>query len=88
MCAYILLAVRAARKRLLSLSQPGIKDHINRPNYSVIAILNRVMVYSSLSKRHFSLRLPEKPGLLTDFAVCSSVGLENKQKLFNSVLKQ
>lgn len=46
------------------------------------------MVYSSLSKSQFSLDLPEKPGLLAEFAVCSSVGLENKQILLNSVLNE
>lgn len=37
------------------------------------------MLYSSLSKSQFSLDLPEKPGLLTEFAVCSSVGLDNNK---------
>lgn len=46
------------------------------------------MVSSSLSQSRFSLDLTEKPGLLTEFAVCSSVGLENKQKRLNSLLKQ
>lgn len=71
MLAYILLAFRAARM-IVSLQVSLVQRiTVTGPATELLALafINRVMVYSSLSKSQFSLDLPEKAGL-----VCPRIG--------------